>query len=242
MSESIINNRLVEEFRGGAALETIHISQQPKELKTVALVPMDNDRAFKLARLMQGKHINIVNILHSEEDKNPDPLIGINKVDAIVFLHNNGLKQTADNVKSFSFLSRKPKFFMVADELSISEIHEMLRYGIEAFVSEEKLVEFITNYNQWPSGFIYIDNKIIGARRHRKLCINGNLKLTKREGQVLTLLADGHSYKEISDRLGVGIDTVRTHIRRLYRKLSVHSRWQAMLNSGMIESRLSINS
>jgi DNA-binding NarL/FixJ family response regulator len=53
--------------------------------------------------------------------------------------------------------------------------------------------------------------------------------LTARERGVLQLLAQGLAYKSISDQLGISIDTVRTHIRRIYDKLQVNSRTEAML-------------
>jgi DNA-binding NarL/FixJ family response regulator len=52
-------------------------------------------------------------------------------------------------------------------------------------------------------------------------------QLSPRESEILKLLAEGAPYKEISDKLEIHIDTVRTHIRRIYRKLHVHSRMDA---------------
>jgi len=49
------------------------------------------------------------------------------------------------------------------------------------------------------------------------------LNLTEREQEVLRCLVNGNSYKQVGAELGVSIDTVRTHIRRLYKKLQVHS-------------------
>jgi len=51
--------------------------------------------------------------------------------------------------------------------------------------------------------------------------------LTDRERELLALLARGKHYKEIADHLGISTDTVRSHIRRIYRKLQVHSRTEA---------------
>ena len=53
-------------------------------------------------------------------------------------------------------------------------------------------------------------------------------ELSKRENEVLALLAQGYLYKEISDALGISIETVNTYIRRIYEKLHVHSRAQAV--------------
>jgi len=53
--------------------------------------------------------------------------------------------------------------------------------------------------------------------------------LTEREEQVLSLLAKGHAYKEISDLMNISFETVRTHGRSIYEKLHVHSRTEATL-------------
>jgi DNA-binding NarL/FixJ family response regulator len=53
--------------------------------------------------------------------------------------------------------------------------------------------------------------------------------LTVRESEILTLLGEGLLYKEIGDRLAIKLDTVRTHIKSIYRKLHVRSRTQALL-------------
>jgi DNA-binding NarL/FixJ family response regulator len=53
-------------------------------------------------------------------------------------------------------------------------------------------------------------------------------RLTGREKQVLELLAEGQLYKEIAETLQVSVPTVCTHIRRIYEKLHVRSRAQAV--------------
>jgi len=53
--------------------------------------------------------------------------------------------------------------------------------------------------------------------------------LSERERQVLECLAKGYAYKQISDELGVSMDTTRTYIRRIYEKLHVHTRTDAVV-------------
>ena len=48
-------------------------------------------------------------------------------------------------------------------------------------------------------------------------------ELSPREREVLNGLAEGQAYKQIADRLGVSIHTVRNYIRRIYEKLHVRS-------------------
>jgi DNA-binding NarL/FixJ family response regulator len=52
--------------------------------------------------------------------------------------------------------------------------------------------------------------------------------LSQRETQVLDLLSKGYLYKEIADQLGLSMDTVRTYLRRIYEKMHVHSRTDAV--------------
>lgn len=54
------------------------------------------------------------------------------------------------------------------------------------------------------------------------------VKLTAREEQVLDLLAKGYLYKEIAEALSISYDTVHAHIRKIYEKLHVRSRTEAV--------------
>ena len=52
--------------------------------------------------------------------------------------------------------------------------------------------------------------------------------LSQRELEVLRLLADGMDSNEIAERLVIAVDTARKHIKNIYSKLDVHSRWEAI--------------
>ncbi len=53
-------------------------------------------------------------------------------------------------------------------------------------------------------------------------------KLSPRENEVLDLLASGYIYKEIGDKLGIGVETVRTHVKNICEKMHVRSRLEAV--------------
>jgi DNA-binding NarL/FixJ family response regulator len=53
-------------------------------------------------------------------------------------------------------------------------------------------------------------------------------ELTSREQEVLTLLAEGLPYKNIADDLDITLDGVRNHIKKIYEKLHVHSKVEAV--------------
>lgn len=79
------------------------------------------------------------------------------------------------------------------------------------------------------------------ARRALKLLMNANIdihepafcseldyKLTEREKQILLKLIDGLEYKEIAELMDVSPNTVRNHVTKIYKKLHVTTRAQAM--------------
>jgi DNA-binding NarL/FixJ family response regulator len=53
-------------------------------------------------------------------------------------------------------------------------------------------------------------------------------ELSPREKEVLDCLAQGFLYKEIADKLGISYETVHTYIRRIYEKLQVRTRTEAV--------------
>lgn len=58
--------------------------------------------------------------------------------------------------------------------------------------------------------------------------VDSQFNLSNREREVLTHLADGSNYQEIADELFISVDTVRHHIRNIYKKLQVHSQSEAV--------------
>lgn len=53
-------------------------------------------------------------------------------------------------------------------------------------------------------------------------------QLTPREKEILSLLSQGNSYKIIAAQSEISLDTVRTHIKKIYEKLHVHSQTEAV--------------
>lgn len=58
--------------------------------------------------------------------------------------------------------------------------------------------------------------------------ISADYGLSAREKDVLELLVNGHSYKMISSELFISLDTVRSHIKKVYEKLHVNSKGEAI--------------
>lgn len=57
---------------------------------------------------------------------------------------------------------------------------------------------------------------------------NQEFELSLREKEVITLLAGGNNYQQIADQLFISVDTVRHHIKNIYKKLHVHTQSEAV--------------
>jgi len=74
-----------------------------------------------------------------------------------------------------------------------------------------------------------IARKVVQAFQEPRPVDAGVENLSAREQEVLDLLAKGFLYKEISDKLQLGLGTIKTYVRRIYEKLHVQSRTEAVV-------------
>lgn len=73
-----------------------------------------------------------------------------------------------------------------------------------------------------------IARKVVQSFRAGKQDADPTSELSDREAEVLDFLAQGYLYKEIAAALDLSVSTVNTYVRRIYEKLHVHSRSQAV--------------
>jgi DNA-binding NarL/FixJ family response regulator len=124
-------------------------------------------------------------------------------------------------------------------------IFEALCAGASGYLSKKtppaRLLEALREVYEGGSPMSsQIARKVVHLFRQKTMRRNvhsGDVALTGREREILQGLADGNTYQAIALNLHVSIDTVRFHIRNIYRKLHAHSESEAVakaLKSGYL--------
>jgi DNA-binding NarL/FixJ family response regulator len=73
-----------------------------------------------------------------------------------------------------------------------------------------------------------IARMVVEAFQKKPASLASAESLTQRESEILALLSEGLSNKEIADRVNISYDTVRAHLRNIYEKLHVRGRTEAV--------------
>jgi two-component system response regulator DevR len=108
-----------------------------------------------------------------------------------------------------------------------------LESGASAFIHKsraaQEVVEAIRTVADGGSLFTpRTISQLLNSRREVEAQLE---RLTPREKEVLRLMAEGTSSRDIASRLGISYTTVRTHIRSLGSKLGVHSKLEAIVKA-----------
>jgi DNA-binding NarL/FixJ family response regulator len=95
--------------------------------------------------------------------------------------------------------------------------------------SSKELLEAITEVHRGGSPMtMHIARKVVQSLQQTAATAQPAENLSEREQQVLDLLSQGLMYKEIAEKLGISYETVHTYIRRIYEKLQVRTRTEAV--------------
>lgn len=108
-----------------------------------------------------------------------------------------------------------------------------LRLGACGYlIKANNMQEVEADLFEFLKGEVKISSKMahklsIYLRKNESKIDHGIESLTSREKDVLKLLAEGYEYDEIGEHIGIATNSVRTHIRSIYRKLQVKNSVQA---------------
>src|ERR671916_2139512 len=142
---------------------------------------------------------------------------------AVVLLNFGALRTPAD-VYELHQAYPATRIVVLANRPTAAECNQMLSYGATACLSKETEGRDVINSIHLASRGMHVLPRSAAAGGSSTLDIIGAELLTRREAEVLELLHDGATNAQIAHRLTIGIETVRTHARNIYRKLGIASR------------------
>jgi len=170
-----------------------------------------------------GAHESPVDVLTHLQNQKPDLLImdidmpGLNGIEAVTKVRSINkeipilmLTVFDDNKHVFDAICAGASGYILKKHIStrlFSAIEEALQGGAPMSPSIARMV--------------------LDSMQQKSAPINP-YQLTPKEKEVLTSLSNGNSYKLIADEVHISIDTVRSHIRKIYEKLHVHSQTEAV--------------
>lgn len=136
-------------------------------------------------------------------------------------------------LKRMRKMNMKAKVLMLTVFDDNKNVFEAIRSGANGYLLKKtppaKLIEYI---NEAHSGGAPMTSSI--ATQVLRMFTDQNAEqgedyhLSEREKQVLQLLVNGYSYKMIASEMFISIDTVRSHIKKIYEKLHVNSKSEAV--------------
>jgi DNA-binding NarL/FixJ family response regulator len=112
-------------------------------------------------------------------------------------------------------------------------VFESLKAGANGYVLKKtppaKLLEYITEAASGGAPMTSsIASQVLKMFAEVDNPVHTDYHLSEREKQVLQFLVDGYSYKMIAAEMFIAIDTVRSHIKKVYEKLHVNSKSEAV--------------
>jgi DNA-binding NarL/FixJ family response regulator len=166
---------------------------------------IDDDRSLRLVAA-GFQHSQIAAVLSAYEPQ--------------VAILNFGSLRSASEVRDLHQHFPQTRLLVLANRPTPSECRQMLAFGATACLAKSTQARDVLHAIHLASRGLHVLPPA-GADEPEPM---GPELLTPREADVLELLQSGRSNAEIAASLYVGVETVRTHARRIYRKLGVSTR------------------
>lgn len=132
------------------------------------------------------------------------------------------------SVENITAKNKAIKIIVIGSDYDVIDIRKLFNKGIKSYLDKNsRYDEFLKSIQSLLSDEIYIcdhaKEKMIDFISHDQSLQKIHIKdpLTKREMEILKLICDGLSSKDISEKLFISINTVETHRKRILLKLNV---------------------
>lgn len=160
--------------------------------------------------------------------------IPLKKPDVVLMDINLPSMSGIDCVRKLKEILPQTQIMMLTMYEDGEQIFNSLAAGASGYLLKRtppaKLLEAITEVQRGASPMSgKIARVVVQYFQQKSQPAAGAQVLSKREQEILDLLAKGFRYKEIADTLSISFDTVRSHLRNIYDKLHVSSRTEAVV-------------
>ena len=145
-----------------------------------------------------------------------------------------GRSSGCDLIQNIRELRVDAKVFVLSAFSDDHLVSEAFRLGADGYLLKTTPIkEILNSIRNYFSGGVAIDsivmNKVLNQLRAPTQENSLELSLTPRERSVLKQLSTGRNYKEIAQSLSVSPETIYSHSKRLFRKLGVKSKTEAVV-------------
>ncbi len=141
----------------------------------------------------------------------------------------NGL----EGLKKIRVINNEVKILMLTVFDDNKNVFEAIKNGANGYIlkktSPARLLEYITEAHTGGAPMTAsVATQVLKMFSQMNNEKGEDYNLSDREKQVLQLLVEGYSYKMIASDMFIAIDTVRSHIKKIYEKLHVNSKSEAV--------------
>jgi DNA-binding NarL/FixJ family response regulator len=201
--------------------------------ETLAIAVVEDDprvRSSLVEILSQDSGCRCVGDYASGEDA----VVGLVKHSArivIMDIHLPGM-DGVECVRQLAPICPDTQFLMLTVAKDSDNLFNALAAGASGYllkpVRAKELLDAVRDVDQGGAPMTSSIARRVVAAFYRKPAAPKGEVLSEREQQVLKLLSDGLLYKQAASEMGVSVNTLCEYIRRIYRKLQVHSRQEAV--------------
>jgi DNA-binding NarL/FixJ family response regulator len=186
---------------------------------TVALARFDDLLGRGLRQLIESEEG--LEVVADEVDHSRLPVVLRGHAPDIAIIDAGALSRL-DEVRELTSAHPATKLILLANSPSMTECAQLLAFGASACLGKDTQSRDIINAVYLASRNLHVFPRMASAEPSP--AISGHELLTQREVEVLPLLQMGRSNAQIALALQVGVETIRSHARSIYRKLGVASR------------------
>jgi DNA-binding NarL/FixJ family response regulator len=185
------------------------------------LIVDDQNMARKALTLLisQSKKVTVIGEACNEEELKKK--IACNKIDLVVLDVDGDNYKAVQAIEYLSSNHHSIKVLVLTKNNESTFVRKMIKAGVGGYLTKNSSPEELLNAIEIVNGGAKYLSSEIQTMLLTKVSDTDHEKLTKREKQIIQLVIEGLSSKEISEKLSVSVKTVETHRGNIYKKLNV---------------------